>query len=104
MVLLNLLYNSIPSSLVIIGARRFHQEKMAASTSPAQVQGDFEKQIQPENHTINDFPDKEEEHDSDDGSEIKQDGVKRVEAITKVWSPGMMWAVFILYALHCADL
>lgn len=72
---------------------------MAASTSPAQVQGDFEKQIQPENRAINDFPDKEKEHDSDDGSEIKQDGVKRVEAITKVWSPGMMWAVFILYAL-----
>ncbi|KAK2675769.1 MFS transporter superfamily [Fusarium oxysporum f. sp. vasinfectum] len=77
---------------------------MAASTSPAQVQGDFEKQIQPENHTISDFPDKEKEHDSDDGSEIKQDGVKRVEAITKVWSPGMMWAVFIfLYLVNFVD-
>jgi hypothetical protein len=74
---------------------------MAAPTSPSQAQGDFEKQIQPENHVINDFPDKEKEHDSDDGSEIKQDGVKRVEAITKVWSPGMMWAVFILYVFRC---
>jgi hypothetical protein len=69
---------------------------MAASTSPAQAQGDSEKQIQAENHVINDFPNKDKESDSDDGSETKQDGVKRVEAITKTWSPGMMWAVFIL--------
>ena len=69
---------------------------MAAPTSPAQAQGDFEKQVQAENHVINDFPNKDKENDSDDGSETKQDGVKRVEAITKIWSPGMMWAVFIL--------
>jgi len=69
---------------------------MAASTSPAQAQGDSEKQIQAENHVINGFPNKDKESDSDDGSETKQDGVKRVEAITKIWSPGMMWAVFIL--------
>jgi hypothetical protein len=69
---------------------------MAASTSPAQAQGDSEKQIQAENHVINDFPNKDKESDSDDGSGTKQDGVKLVEAITKTWSPGMMWAVFIL--------
>jgi hypothetical protein len=69
---------------------------MAAPTNPAQVHGEFEKQIQSDNHVINDFPEKERQHDSDDNSEVKQDGVKRVEAITKVWSPGMMWAVFIL--------
>jgi hypothetical protein len=69
---------------------------MAAPTSPVQAPGDFEKQIHSEDHVINDFPSKDNKTDSDDGSETKQDGVKRVEAITKVWSPGMMWAVFIL--------
>jgi hypothetical protein len=69
---------------------------MAAPTNPTQVHGDFEKQTQSDDHVINDFPDKEKQHDSDDNSEVKQDGVQRVEAITKVWSPGMMWAVFIL--------
>lgn len=69
---------------------------MAALTNLAQVHDEFEKQIQSDNHVIGDFLEKEKQHDSDDNSEVKQDGVKRVEAITKVWSPGMMWAVFIL--------
>ncbi|KAF5657950.1 major facilitator superfamily transporter [Fusarium heterosporum] len=72
---------------------------MATSVSPVQAQADFEKQIESNNHIINDLPENEKAHDSDDGSEIKQDGVKRVEAITKIWSPGMMWAVFIFLYL-----
>ncbi|KAF5000604.1 hypothetical protein FGRMN_1636 [Fusarium graminum] len=48
---------------------------MAASIDPAQAQGDFEKQSQSNNHIINDFPEDEKAHDSDDGSETKQDGV-----------------------------
>jgi hypothetical protein len=69
---------------------------MATPTSPVQAQSGFEKQIQPEDHVINDFSSKDKGNDSDDDSETKQDGVKRVEAITKIWTPGMMWAVFIL--------
>ncbi|KAM0362617.1 hypothetical protein ACHAP4_001365 [Fusarium culmorum] len=56
---------------------------MTVPTSPAQAQGGSEKQIQSEDHIINDFPIKDKEDDSDEGSEIKRDGVKRVEAITK---------------------
>jgi hypothetical protein len=69
---------------------------MTVPTSPAQAQGGSEKQIQSEDHIINDFPIKDKEDDSDEGSEIKQDGVRRVEAITKVWTLSIMWAVFIL--------
>lgn len=34
------------------------------------------------------------DNDSDGSSELKQDGVKRVEAVTQTWSPAMMWLVF----------
>lgn len=37
------------------------------------------------------------EDDSDTNSELKQDGVKQVEAVTQAWSPAMMWLVFVLY-------
>lgn len=35
--------------------------------------------------------------DSDASSELKQAGIKRVEAVTQAWSPAMMWLVFVLY-------
>ncbi|CZS74155.1 unnamed protein product [Fusarium graminearum] len=77
---------------------------MTVPTSPAQAQGGSEKQIQSEDHIINDFPIKDKEDDSDEGSEIKQDGVRRVEAITKVWTLSMMWDVFIfLYLVNFVD-
>lgn len=38
--------------------------------------------------------------DSDASSELKQAGVKQVEAVTQAWSPAMMWLVFTLYALR----
>lgn len=64
---------------------------MAAQINPAPAEErDYEKQINPENQ-VNDYPDKE--SDSED-SGIKQDGVKAVEAVTQIWSPAMMWAVF----------
>ena len=34
--------------------------------------------------------------ESDANSELKQDGVRRVEAVTQAWSPAMMWLVFAL--------
>ncbi|KDN70834.1 putative major facilitator superfamily transporter [Colletotrichum sublineola] len=34
--------------------------------------------------------------ESDDSSEYKQEGVKKVEAITSVWSMKMLWIVFVL--------
>ncbi|KAM5347879.1 hypothetical protein ACJ41O_007703 [Fusarium nematophilum] len=75
---------------------------MAAPNSPAQAVGDYEKQIAPENHAVNDMPNKED--DSDSSSEAKQEGVKRAEAITQVWSPAMMWAVFgFLYMVAFVD-
>lgn len=37
------------------------------------------------------------EDESDTNSELKQDGVKQVEAVTQAWSPAMMWLVFVLY-------
>lgn len=42
------------------------------------------------------------EDDSDTNSELKQDGVKQVEAVTQAWSPAMMWLVFALY-VHRID-
>lgn len=41
--------------------------------------------------------------DSDTNSELKQDGVKQVEAVTQAWSPAMMWLVFVLY-VHPIDI
>lgn len=38
--------------------------------------------------------------DSDASSELKQAGIKRVEAVTQAWSPAMMWLVFVLYVHH----
>jgi hypothetical protein len=38
----------------------------------------------------------------DTNSELKQDGVKQVEAVTQAWSPAMMWLVFALY-VHYVD-
>jgi hypothetical protein len=38
--------------------------------------------------------------ESDTNSELKQDGVKQVEAVTQAWSPAMMWLVFSLYEHH----
>lgn len=43
----------------------------------------------PEIHDVD-----EKAQDTDSSSEMKQDGVKQVEAVTTVWSPAMMWAVF----------
>ncbi|KAK1990954.1 major facilitator superfamily transporter [Colletotrichum falcatum] len=37
--------------------------------------------------------------ESDDGSAYKQEGVKKVEAITSVWSVKMLWTVFVLLYL-----
>ncbi|KAF4992613.1 hypothetical protein FDECE_13664 [Fusarium decemcellulare] len=75
---------------------------MAITASPAQAEGDYEKQITPENHVVDDSPNKE--SDSDDNSDVKQEGVKRVEAVTQIWSPAMMWAVFgFLYLVHFID-
>ena len=41
---------------------------------------------------------KDTDDESDTNSELKQDGVKQVEAVTQAWSPAMMWLVFALYA------
>jgi MFS family permease len=35
--------------------------------------------------------------ESDGNSELKQAGVKQVEAVTQAWSPAMMWLVFVLF-------
>jgi hypothetical protein len=35
--------------------------------------------------------------DDSDGSEVKQEGVAQVEAITTVWSTRMLWTAFVLY-------
>ena len=47
------------------------------------------KGIVSETHAVD-----EKGHETDSSSELKQDGVKQVEAVTAVWSPAMMWAVF----------
>lgn len=39
----------------------------------------------------------------DAGSEHKQEGVKKVEAITTVWSTKMLWVVFVLYVEAIRD-
>ncbi|KAK6213812.1 major facilitator superfamily transporter [Colletotrichum tabaci] len=42
--------------------------------------------------------------ESDGSSEHKQEGVKKVEAITTVWSPKMLWVVFaLLYLVSFSD-
>ncbi|GKT89517.1 siderophore iron transporter mirB [Colletotrichum tofieldiae] len=42
--------------------------------------------------------------ESDDSSEYKQEGVKKVEAITSVWSMKMLWIVFaLLYLVSFTD-
>jgi hypothetical protein len=41
-----------------------------------------------------------EDGDTDASSELKQAGVKQVEAVTQAWSPAMMWLVFTLFALQ----
>ncbi|RTE72622.1 hypothetical protein BHE90_012974 [Fusarium euwallaceae] len=77
---------------------------MATQITPAAPaeERDYEKQINPENQ-VNEFPDKDKESDSED-SGVKQDGVKAVEAVTQIWSPAMMWAVFgFLYMVHLVD-
>jgi len=38
--------------------------------------------------------------ESDASSELKQAGVKQVEAVTQAWSPAMMWLVFVLFVLQ----
>ncbi|KAF5023678.1 hypothetical protein F66182_4244 [Fusarium sp. NRRL 66182] len=77
---------------------------MAAQISPAHAERDSEKQIHHDAHVVNDAPEKGKEADSDDNSDSKQEGVKRVEAVTQLWSPGMMWAVFIfLYLVNFVD-
>lgn len=35
-------------------------------------------------------------HESDSTDEIKQDGVKQVEAVTQVWTRTAMWSVFAM--------
>ncbi|KAF4980093.1 hypothetical protein FZEAL_3814 [Fusarium zealandicum] len=78
---------------------------MAAQINSAQAEGgDYEKQITPENRVLDDDMPPKKEDDSDDNSDIKQDGVKRVEAVTQIWSPAMMWAVFgFLYMVNFVD-
>lgn len=39
----------------------------------------------------------ESDNDSSSNDEPKQDGVKKVEAVTTVWSKQMLWVVFGLY-------
>ncbi|KAK2031990.1 major facilitator superfamily transporter [Colletotrichum zoysiae] len=42
--------------------------------------------------------------ESDDASEFKQEGVKKVEAVTSVWSMKMLWVVFaLLYLVSFTD-
>lgn len=76
---------------------------MAAAVNPEQprTEADPEK-ITPQSHVANDYPEKEDE--SDASSQIKQDGVKQVEAITSIWSPTMMWVVFGLSVNHSLPL
>ncbi|KAF7554037.1 hypothetical protein G7046_g6932 [Stylonectria norvegica] len=63
---------------------------------------DPEKDMNTQTHVATNFDDKEDV--SDDSSQVKQDGVKQVEAITSIWSPAMMWAVFgFLYLVNFID-
>ena len=55
---------------------------------------DLEKHITGEQHATELHEDLKENVDS--SSEFKQDGVKKVEAITQVWSRKMLVATFIL--------
>ena len=38
----------------------------------------------------------DEKYDSEESAEKKQEGVKRAEGITKVWSKKTMWIMFVL--------
>lgn len=46
---------------------------------------------------VNDDAIKEAPYDTDNSSEHKQEGVKGVEAVTRVWSKKLLWTTFVLY-------
>lgn len=57
---------------------------------------DVEKDVVPA-QTTTDLPE-DSKQDLDDDSTHVQEGVKRVEAITAVWSQKSLWSTFALYA------
>lgn len=70
-----------------------------AAISPTEVQAsgdrDVEKDIAKTEPATEVLPDTKTESDSDS----MQEGVKRVEAITTVWSKKSLWSTFALYVI-----
>ncbi|ODA78026.1 hypothetical protein RJ55_06629 [Drechmeria coniospora] len=65
-------------------------------TGQREIQPDPEK-LGPDGRKATDVSNKGE--DSDDSSQYTQDGVRRVEAVTQVWSKTALWSVFFLLYL-----
>lgn len=65
------------------------------NAEPREAAYDVEKNETPVNN-VNEFPGDHKDDTDDSGSELKQDGVKQVEAVTQTWSKTMLWTTFFL--------